>query len=119
MAMLGASLAILLTVAPPAAHHSTAVYEMDRPITVTGTVTRFVWANPHAFMQLKVTDDAGKDVVWEIEMSSPNHLSANGWMRTTVQPGDKISCTGGLARGMTRTMLASLVELADGRQLKS
>ena len=73
-AMLG-----LLIVAPTvSAHHSTAMYEMANPTTITGTVTRFEWTNPHAFVYLDVKDDKGNVTNWEIEMMSLNHLRSYG-----------------------------------------
>ena len=52
------------------AHHSTAVYDMAHPVTVSGTETRFEWTNPHAFVYVSIKDDAGKTVELEIEMVS-------------------------------------------------
>ena len=73
------------------AHHSTAMYDMANPVTVKGTVKRFEWTNPHAFIFLDVKDEKAGSVEWEIELMSLNHLRSYGWMRTTVKPGDVIS----------------------------
>src|SRR5688572_32478198 len=56
------------------AHHSTAMYDMANPVTVKGSVKRFEWTNPHAFIFLDVKDDKGGSVEWEIELMSLNHL---------------------------------------------
>jgi hypothetical protein len=110
----------VVPVAPPLfAHHSTAMYNMANPVTVTGTVERFEWTNPHAFIYLEVTDEKGKKVEWAIEMMSLNHLKSYGWMHSTVKPGDTISCTGGAAKSGDPAMLASLIKLPDGRMIKS
>ena len=117
------ALALALTMLPLAtpsfAHHSTAMYNMGNPVTVTGVVKRFEWTNPHAFIYLEVTDESGKKVEWQIEMMSLNHLKSYGWVHNTVKPGDTISCTGGAAKSGDPAMLSSLIKLPDGRMIKS
>jgi hypothetical protein len=104
---------------PAFAHHSTSMYDMDNPVTITGTVKRFEWTNPHAFIFVTVMDKDGKEVEWEVELMSLNHLKSYGWMHTTVKPGDVITCTGGAARSGQTAMIASLIKLPDGRTIKS
>jgi|SRR5579883_3210410 hypothetical protein len=104
---------------PSFAHHSTAMYNMANPVTVTGVVKRFEWQNPHAYIYLEVTDQNGKKVEWQIEMMSLNHLKSYGWMHDTVKPGDVITCTGGAAKSGDPAMLSSLIKLPDGRMIKS
>lgn len=101
------------------AHHSTAMYDMAAPVTVTGVVKRFEWTNPHAFIYLEVTDSSGKVEEWAVEMMSLNHLKSYGWARDLVKAGDVISCTGGRAKSGLPAMLSSLMKLADGRMIKS
>ncbi|HEX4278078.1 MAG TPA: DUF6152 family protein [Bryobacteraceae bacterium] len=110
---------LLAGVTPSFAHHSTAMYNMAAPTTVTGTVKRFEWTNPHAFIYMDVTDDKGNKIEWTIEMMSLNHLKSYGWLHTTVKPGDTITCTGGAAKSGDPAMLSSLIKLADGRMIKS
>ena len=114
-----AAMALLIGANPLSAHHSTAMYNMSNPTTVTGVVKRFEWTNPHAYIYLEVTDEQGKKVEWTVEMMSLNHLKGYGWSHTTVKPGDVISCTGGAARSGDPAMLTSVVKLADGRVIKS
>jgi hypothetical protein len=104
---------------PSFAHHSTAMYNMANPVTVTGVVKRFEWQNPHAYIYLEVTDQSGKKVEWQIEMMSLNHLKSYGWLHDTVKPGDVITCTGGAAKSGDPAMLSSLIKLPDGRMIKS
>jgi hypothetical protein len=101
------------------AHHSTAMYDMANPVTVKGSVKRFEWTNPHAFIFLEVKDDKGGAVEWEIELMSLNHLRSYGWMRNTVKPGDVISATGGAARSGAPSMISAVIELPDGRKIRS
>ena len=111
--------AVGLLAAPLSAHHSTAMYQMDRPTTISGTVKRFEWTNPHAFIYLEAKDEKGNTVEWEIELMSLNHLRSYGWVRTTVQAGDQITCTGGRAKSGAPSMIAALLKLPDGRELRS
>jgi hypothetical protein len=101
------------------AHHSTSMYDMANPITVRGTVKRFEWTNPHAFIFLEVKEPDGRVVEWEIEMMSLNHLRSYGWVRTTVKPGDVIAATGAPARSGAPAMIAGVIELPDGRKIRS
>jgi hypothetical protein len=110
---------LIAGVTPSFAHHSTAMYNMASPTTVTGVVKRFEWTNPHAFIYLEVTDESGKKTEWAIEMMSLNHLKSYGWLHDTVKPGDTISCTGGAAKSGDPAMLSSLIKLPDGRMIKS
>jgi hypothetical protein len=101
------------------AHHSTAMYDMANPVTVKGTVKRFEWTNPHAFIFMDVKDEKAGSVEWEIELMSLNHLRSYGWMRTTVKAGDTISATGGAAKSGAPSMISAVIELPDGRKIRS
>jgi hypothetical protein len=114
-----ALLVALVLAAPTFAHHSTSMYDMNNPVTVTGVVKRFEWTNPHAFIFLEVKDQKGNVVEWEVEMMSLNHLRGYGWTRSTVKPGDVISCTGGAAKSGATSMISSYMKLGDGRSMKS
>jgi hypothetical protein len=113
------ALGLFAATMPVSAHHSTAMYNMANPVTVTGVVKRFEWTNPHAYIYLEVKDEKGATVEWAIEMMSLNHLKSYGWSRNTVKPGDTISCTGGAAKSGDPQMLSSLIVLNDGRTIKS
>jgi hypothetical protein len=112
LGMAGASLPLL-------AHHGTGMYDMSHPTTVTGVVKRFEWTNPHAYIYMDVKDEKGNSVEWSVEMMALNHLKSYGWSRNLVQPGDVISCTGGVAKSGAPTMLSSIIKLPDGREIKS
>lgn len=82
----------LVLVAPAWAHHGTSSYDMGgEPVTLSGTVTEFVWGNPHAFLLFDVTDDKGNLIHWAGEMNSPTVLARAGWSKTVFTPGDQIS----------------------------
>ena len=102
------------------AHHSTAMYDTQNPVTVTGTVKKVEWTNPHAFLYIEVKDDkSGKVTEWEIELMSLNHLRSYGWTSKTVKVGDMIFATGSPAKSGAPSMIASRVKLPDGREIRS
>ncbi len=75
------------------AHHSFAMFDNTKEVTVVGTVKAFQWTNPHSWLQVVVTGADGKQVEWSFEGGSPGILSRNGWKRTSVKPGDKVTVT--------------------------
>jgi hypothetical protein len=81
----------LLLWAPLAcAHHSFAMFDFQRDVTLLGTVKDFQWSNPHVFIDLLVPGESGVSI-WSVEMTSPSHLVRNGWKPTTLKPGDQVS----------------------------
>ena len=75
--------------APALAHHSFAMFDQRKIMTLEGTVTQFQWTNPHAFIELDVPN-GGRTVHWSIELNSPNNLKRQGWTRTALKPGDRV-----------------------------
>jgi hypothetical protein len=112
-------LGVLITTTPLSAHHSTTMYNMANPSTVTGTVKRFEWTNPHAYIYLEVKGEDGKVVEWEVEMMSLNHLRSYGWTSKTVKRGDVMSATGAPAKSGVPSMIANRMKLPDGREIRS
>ena len=102
------------------AHHSTAMYDTANPVTVSGTVKKVEWTNPHAFIYLEVKDEkSGKVTDWEVELMSLNHLRSYGWTSKTVKVGDMVFATGSPAKSGAPSMIASRVKLPDGREIRS
>jgi Family of unknown function (DUF6152) len=104
---------IVCSIAPLLAHHSTAPYDMTRPFTISGVVTKFVWANPHSYINLDVNGDN-----WRLEIEALNLLRRFGWTKESLKPGDVIRCTG--ARAKDPAVFAQkcfTVEFLDGRKL--
>jgi len=77
------------TAASVSAHHSFAMFDNEKEVTLEGTIKEFQWTNPHTWTQVLVKDASGKEVEWSIEGGSPNSLSRSGWKRTSIKPGDK------------------------------
>src|SRR5262245_37129964 len=74
------------------AHHSFSAFNTETEKTITGTVNRFEWTNPHTWIWVDV-NEGGKVVTWGVEGMSPNYLSRRGWSKNTFKPGDKVSLT--------------------------
>jgi hypothetical protein len=85
------AVATLLAASPAVAHHSFAMFDQSKSVTLDGTVKDFRWNNPHVFIQLLVKTDSGSDEEWSIEMTSPEHLARVGWRPGTLKPGDKVA----------------------------
>jgi len=82
--------ALALGTVPASAHHSYSMFDMKKTIAMEATVTQFKWQNPHSFIlaDFKARDGVEK---WAIEMTSPNNLIQEGWKRTSLKPGDKVT----------------------------
>lgn len=101
------------------AHHSfAAVFDGEKAVTVTGTVTSVEWTNPHIHFSVAVKADDGADAEWRFEGYPPNMLVRQGWRRDeTIKPGDTITVFGWQARSEPNLGAARQVTLADGREL--
>jgi hypothetical protein len=88
-----AAFSLSLAAAAAQAHHSFAMFDSQKKLTVTGTVREFQWTNPHCYIQLMVKDAAGTNKEWSLEMGAPMYLYANGWRRSTLKAGDRIRVT--------------------------
>jgi hypothetical protein len=104
--------------APVEAHHSfSAEFDRDRPITLTGTVTKLEWTNPHARIYLDVQDETGNTVNWDFELGPPNGLMRQGWHRNSLRQGHVVTINGFLSKEELHVANARSVHLPDGRQV--
>jgi len=83
-------MAAALAPLPSLAHHSYSMFDMQKTVALQATVVRFKWQNPHAFIEIDATSRSGAER-WAIEMTSPNNLAQEGWRRTSLKPGDRIT----------------------------
>jgi hypothetical protein len=78
---------------PLFAHHGSSAYDMGKSVTLKGTVTLWLWANPHCILQLDVTDDGGQVVPWSAETENPSSMVHYGYTKQTLKPGDQVTLT--------------------------
>ncbi|MEO6378806.1 MAG: DUF6152 family protein [Caulobacteraceae bacterium] len=95
------------------AHHSFAMFDQSKRVTLNGTVKEFQWTNPHSWIQLNVAN-GGATEEWAIEALSPNVLGRQGWKRNTLKPGDKITVVINPLRNNGPGGNLVSVKLADG-----
>jgi hypothetical protein len=109
----------LVPVIPLLAHHSFgAEYDADKPITLTGKVTKIEWTNPHSYLFLDVTDDRGIVTSWKFEGYPPTALYRTGWKRdVTMKPGDRVTVFGWRSRDDTNLAHSREITFADGKKL--
>jgi hypothetical protein len=116
--MCAAALALLLTAMRLSAHHAFAAeYDEHKRVSVSGTVAKFEWTNPHAWLYVDGRDEGGKVARWSFEMGSPGGLISRGWRRSELKKGDQITVEGYGAKDGRNTANAGAVTLPDGRKL--
>ena len=110
--------ASVLAAGSAAAHHAFAAeFDINRPVKLTGTVTKLEWTNPHAWVFIEAKDDKGATQNWAIELVGINDLLRLGWGRNKVQVGDSIDVDGFGARNGTNTANAAAVSLSSTGEL--
>ena len=123
-ALAAAAIVTSLSALPAGAHHSTAAFDNTRVVKIEGTITQFRWINPHASIKIDgVSEGDDPDGLWTIEMTAPNVLINEGWTRTALQVGDKVTMFVNPLRnkvvlndGSTGSLYVGVI-LADGNKL--
>lgn len=117
-ATLGAiALAVLMISLPAPAHHGTAAYDEEHPVTLSGTVTEFNWANPHVQIYFDVKDSKGNVAHWSVETLSPGKLARSGWSKDSLKAGDQITITVWAAKSGAPVGFMRKLVLAGGKEL--
>lgn len=110
--------AALLVGTTAAAHHSfAAIFDASKPVTVTGTVTKLEWMNPHTWIYLDVEGEGGKTEAWAFELGSPNRLMRFGWNQNSLPNGATVTITGSRARDGSLKAAVDTVTMPDGKRL--
>jgi hypothetical protein len=116
-----AVLAVCATAMPLRAHHSFAMFDLDRFITLKGTVTEFHWINPHAHIILQVSAGPGIEPSWvgewDIESASVVTMAAQGWTKAALKPGDSIAVRANPLRNGEKGASLFYVTLANGNRI--
>jgi len=110
--VLAAGVVLFLVSGPLFAHHGGAQYDAKHPVTVTGTVTEFLFTNPHVQIHFDVKDDNGSVEKWIAETASPQRLFSFGWNAKTLKAGDKITVTGAQLKDGNK--IVSIIKLTGG-----
>ncbi len=90
-AVFGLAFGLAAVAAPALAHHSFAMFDFNRIVTLKGAVKEFQWTNPHVVLWVETDPTASEPAVtWSVELTSPGNLTRSGWSRTSLKPGDKV-----------------------------
>jgi len=122
--LIGGALSILAAVlaGPLPAHHSVqAQFDIHKTFTVTGTVAKVEWINPHSYLTINVTGADGKIQKWAFELGGPGALRRAGMSREDrggLKPGDEVTASGLAAKDGSTTGFLQELKLADGRVFK-
>ena len=111
--------ALSLIAGPVFAHHSFAMFDPEKTITVSGVVKEFEWTNPHVWLHVMAADSSGKAVEWSFEMQATAQASSGGWRPDTVKPGDKVMVEFHPLRDGSRGGELLAATVPDGRRLGS
>ena len=110
-------LILAMTLMPLQAHHSTAMFDDQREITMTGTIKEFQYTNPHSWLIIDVTNDDGSVTTWGFEAEGPTTLTRSGIRKSTLPPGTKITITGHPMKDGRSAAAWVVAELEDGTVL--
>jgi hypothetical protein len=116
--LLATTAGLLIPVTSAFAHHAFAAeYDEKKPITLTGTVTKVEWMNPHVFFYIDVKDSAGKVTNWRSEGGNLSTLMRRGWRKDSLKVGETVTIEGSLAKSGQPLVNARTVTRADGEKL--
>jgi hypothetical protein len=108
---------LVIAATPLLAHHGAASFDPDKRLTLDGTVTEWLWSNPHCFLKVDAKDDTGGVRNWNLELGNPTDMTAVGFKRTTFKAGDKVSVTVQPVKSGAPVGRLLTVQLPDGTRL--
>jgi hypothetical protein len=107
----------LARVLPTYAHHSFAMFDQSKQVTLKGTVREFQWTNPHAWIHLDVPTADGLKDTWQVELNSPNNLKRQGWKSSSIKSGDQVTLILNPLKDGSKGGLFISITLPDGSVL--
>jgi hypothetical protein len=116
---MSAVLWLVLTASPTWAHHSAAPFDLTKSVSLQGTVEKWVWANPHSWLYIRVVKAGGAQEIWGLEAGSTGMLARAGWNAADMKPGDKVTVSAAPERTGNHIGLLNQVQLATGRVLSA
>lgn len=115
--ILAVAVTVLLWAVTAAAHHPfNDEYDRTNTVTLTGTVTKIDWQNPHVYVYLDVKDN-NRVNNWKVEMGSPDALTKEGWTQTSVKPGEQVTVQGWRAKAGSNLANANSFTMANGKRM--
>jgi hypothetical protein len=108
---------VLARVVPTYAHHSFAMFDQSKQVTLKGTVREFQWTNPHAWIHLDVPNADGLKDTWQVELNSPNNLKRQGWKSSSIKTGDQVTLLLNPLKDGSKGGLFISITLPDGSVL--
>ncbi len=113
---------LLFASSPAWAHHGTAGYDMEKIVTIKGTIASFNWSNPHVVIHIAVKNDKGEPQDWIVELAAPSMLARGGWTKNSLKPGDEVvaethPAKNGVTTGLSGTANALLKFVVNGKPL--
>jgi hypothetical protein len=109
--------ALLVIATPVLAHHSFAMFDNTKKVTLKGVVKEFQWTNPHSWVQLRLKNDKGETEEWALQALSPNVLRRMGWTRNSLKPGDEVVVIFNPARDGSHGGNLVTVTMANGQTI--
>jgi len=115
-----ALLAALSMVGPAFAHHPfNAEFDASAPVSLSGTVTKVDWAEPHVVIHVAVADAGGQTRNWNFEAAGPSVMQKKGWQKDTLKEGQKITVKGYRAKSEPFVAAARMITLSEGKSMSS
>jgi hypothetical protein len=117
---IAAGIALLASAAPAVAHHAFAAeYDADKPLDLSGVVTKARWTNPHSWLYFDVKDANGNVTNWGVEFGAPNALEGKGLTKADLQPGTQVHIKGYLSKNGGPFGYSVSLTLGDGRTFRT